>query len=800
MDNEQEDRGGPHAEVESAEGAVTDWRGQVRESAPAKPPTLRDRVLGLVRDPGYHPLPEGGIARALGVTDTDDLRVLSSVLGELEEAGEVVREEENRFAHPGSLGWVLGRLHGNPRGFGFVVSDDPEAEDVHIGPDAMNGAMHGDRVLCHIQSVQEDGGHPDGVILRIVHRGHTSLVGNLEERDGRLVLVPDERRIPYTATVPGERALGALAGEKVVVTIAQYPDGDAPMVGYVIERLGRLGEPGVDVLAIMRNFELPGEFPPEVLAAAEAIPAEVGPDDLRGRWDLRNLPTVTIDAEESRDLDDAVSLERRPEGGYRLGVHIADVSFYVREGSILDLEALERGTSVYLVDRVIPMLPERLSNGICSLNPKVDRLTLSVFLDYDHEGVRQRYEVGTSVIRTAERMTYTGVNRVLEGDPVAREEYAGLTDMFVAMRELMEKLGAHRHRRGAIDFDLTDEKVILDAEGHPVEIRRRERTVADQIVEEFMLAANEAVAEEFSRRELPFLYRVHEEPEADRLRSLNEFLQRLGHSLKLGQEKFHPRTMQALLERVHGRPEEPLIAAVALRSLRRARYSAESLGHFGLAAVFYSHFTSPIRRYPDLQIHRIIREWLDGRLGADRTQHYREILPDVARQSSEREHRAEDAERASVDMKKVEYMARHVGEEFDGIVSGVTPFGMFVELENTCEGLVHVSTFLDDYYRYDESQYALMGERSHHLYRLADPVRVRVMRVDVDRGQVELALSQFADALIRRQSVSPYGSRGASRAYQGGQGQGPGARRPGPGAPVRPGTGPQTGSRKGGKP
>ncbi len=780
MSSEQEGHGPVRP---GAEGPVdTDWRGHIREIAAPSEPTIRDRVLALLRDPEYHPLPEGGIARALGVTDTEELEHLRRVLGELEEAGEVVREDDERFAHPGSLGWVLGRLHGNPRGFGFVVSDEPEAEDVHIGPEAMNGAMHGDRVLCRVQSVQEDGGHPDGVILRIVHRGHTSLVGNLEERNGTLVVVPDERRIPYAVVVPHDHALGATPGEKVVVTITRYPEGDEPMVGYVIERLGRLGEPGVDVLAIMRNFELPGEFPPDVLAEADAIPSEVRPEDLKGRQDLRALHTVTIDAEESRDLDDAVSLEALEGGGYRLGVHIADVSYYVREGSALDREALERGTSVYLVDRVIPMLPERLSNGICSLNPQVDRLTMSVFLTYDRNGIRREYQIGTSIIRTAERMTYTNVNRILEGDPEARSRYAPLVGMFDAMRELMEKLGRHRHARGAIDFDLTDEKVILDAEGHPVEIRRRERTAADQIVEEFMLAANEAVAEEFHRRELPFLYRVHEEPEADRLASLNEFLGRLGHSLKLGQEKFHPRTIQALLERVHGRPEEPLIAAVALRALRRARYSAESLGHFGLAAVFYSHFTSPIRRYPDLEIHRIIREQLEGRLTPERVAAYVEILPEIARHSSEREHRAEDAERASVDMKKVEYMARHVGEEFDGIVSGVAPFGMFVELENTCEGLVHVSTFLDDYYRYEESQYALVGERTHHLYRLADPVRVRVMRVDPERGQVELALAQFADALIRRQSVSPYGSRGASRAYQGGQAQ---ATRRGDGAPAQ---------------
>ena len=753
--------------TEGADGAApadaAHWTGQARQSAPAAAP-LRQRIRDHLRAEGVRTGRESAIARALAL-EPDEQEGLAALLADMVAEGELIEEERDVYAAPEALGLVAGRLQGNPRGFGFVVPDVADLPDLYIGADAIRGAMHGDRVMARQTGMGRDGAHPEGEIERIVRRAHEQLVGNLEERPDGLVCVPDERRIPYDIRIDPEHALGATPGEKVVVTIRDWPDGEKPARGQLLARLGRVGAPGVDILAIIHKHELPLAFPDEVTAAAEAIPDRVTAEEVAGRWDLRELPLVTIDAEESRDLDDAVSLEVRADG-YRLGVHIADVSHYVREGSTLDREAHERATSVYLVDRVIPMLPERLSNGICSLNPRVDRLTLSVFVDFDREGHRRSFEVGRSVIRTTERMTYKGVNKVLDGDAEARARYAPLVPMFEAMRTLMGHLRDARERRGAIDFDLTDAKVILDAEGHPVEIVRRERTVADQIIEEFMLAANEAVAERFSLNRVPFLYRVHEEPDKDRLESLAQFLGAFGYRLPLHAPPFHPRMLQAVLERVQGRPEEHLVSAVTLRSLRRARYSAEGMGHFGLAAVYYTHFTSPIRRYPDLQIHRIIGESLDGVFDARRRAHYEALLPEVADHSTQRERRAEEAERDSVDMKKTEYMAAHVGEEFAGMVSGVTPFGLFVELENTCEGLVHVSSFLDDYYQYQESQYALVGERTGRMFRLADRLRVRVMRVDPARNQVELALTDFAEAIARRQSVSA-GPRGASRPYSG---------------------------------
>ena len=757
-----------------AAGARTDWTGQARSADQAEP-TLRERIRAyLLSDAGK----KAGSVRAIGAAlslGTGEADELERALEEMVEEGEAL-SEDGRYVAPEATGLVLGRLQGNPKRFGFVVADVPEQEDLYIPPDGMRGAMHGDRVLARVAAPGQNGAHPNGVIERVVRRARETIVGNVEGRPEGLCVVPDERRIPYDVWLGPDGTLGAVEGEKVVVTVTAWPNGDQRLEGQVLARLGRAGDAGVDIMGIIHRHELPTSFPDDVLAEAEATADRVGPEDLAGRWDLRSDVLVTIDAEESRDLDDAVSL-LRTERGYRLGVHIADVSHYVREGSALDREAYERATSVYLVDRVLPMLPERLSNGICSLNPKVDRLAMTILIDLGEDGQRLDYRIGKSVIRTTERMTYKAVNAVLEGDPQARGRYAPLVQTFECMRDLMQRLRARREARGAIDFELSDEKVILDAEGHPVAIQRRERTVADQIVEEFMLAANEAVAETYARRRAPFLYRVHEEPDSERIEGLREFLAHVGYTLPKG-ETMHPRLLQAVLGRAVGRPEEHLVSAVTLRALRRARYSADCLGHFGLAAVYYTHFTSPIRRYPDLMIHRIIGESLAGALTPERIAHYEAVLPAAAEQSTVRERRAEEAERDSVDLKKTEFMAAHVGEDFAGLVSGVTAFGLFVELENTCEGLVHVSSFLDDYYQYHESRYALVGERTGRVFRLADPLRVRVMRVDPARNQVELCLSEFADAVQKRQRISA-GPRGASRPYsgppRGGSGQAAGA-------------------------
>jgi ribonuclease R len=720
---------------------------------------LAERLLEVVRDETYRPLEQAELMRALALP-ADQSPAFATLLEGLEADGLVVRTDAGRIGAPERMDLVVGRLSGHPRGFGFVVPVRPEFKDVHIGAEAMHGAMHGDRVVARVDSGPDEA-HPDGEIVRILARANLRVVGDLKEQDGLTYVTPDERRLAQDILVPEGETGDAAVGDKVVLEITRFPDDRTGPVGRVVERIGRTGDPGVDIEAIIRRHDLPRDFPEEVLAEAAAIPDHVLPQEHQGRLDLRDLPMVTIDSEDTKDIDDAVSVERLPDGAYRLGVHIADVSHYVREGTALDREAATRATSVYLVDRVIPMLPPSLSNGICSLNPKVERLAMSVFVEVDGDGRRHGYRLAPSVIRTRERMTYTAVNRILDGDPEALERYAHVSDMIQAMRELMAILRRERERRGSIDFDLKDAKVILDANGHPVDVVRVERTVADQIIEEFMLVANEAVSEDFTRRNVPFLYRVHEEPDPERLATLNEFLFHFGYSIPLKNQKFHPRLLQGLLTKVAGRPEEHLISTVVLRSLRRARYAAESLGHFGLAAVYYSHFTSPIRRYPDLQIHRIIREALEGRLTAERQEHYRRILPGVAEVSTERERGAEEAERESVDRKKIEFMADRVGEDFSGLISGVASFGFFVELENTVEGLCRISSLLDDYYHYHESQYALIGQRTGRVLRLGDPVKVRVMRVDPDQGQMDFVLTEFAEAMLRR---GP-GGRGVSRPY-----------------------------------
>lgn len=697
----------------------------------------REQVLRFVREEAYRPLRLEELMKALGVPPAQR-EAFQVLLREMEEAGELVRTRSGRYAAPERLDLVVGKVQAHRRGFAFVVPETRGQEDLHITQEMLHGAMHGDRVLARRLP-----GQREGEVVRILSRAQSRIVGVLEIPAPEVAFVrPEDPRLVQDVVVPQHELDGGRDGDLVVVEITRYPDGRRSPMGRVVERLGRPEEPGVDVEALIRQHQLPTEFPPEVLAEAARVPDRVRPQDRRGRQDLRDLLTFTIDSEDAKDLDDAVSIEpiQGGEGGYRLGVHIADVAYYVREGSALDREALARGTSIYLVDRVIPMLPPRLSNEICSLQPRQDRLCLSVFLDFDARGRVRARHVAPSVIRTSGRLTYEKVQAALDGDPGAVEEYRPFLAALQSLQKLKDLLFARRQARGSIDFDLGDEKIRLDERGRPVAILARERTDADRIIEECMLAANEAVASLCYEAEVPCLYRVHEEPTAEKMEILREFLAHFGYALPPVTRTIHPAHLQRILRKAEGRPEEKVIHTMVLRSMQRARYDAQCLGHFGLATQRYTHFTSPIRRYPDLVVHRILREILrhGGTLPQKRSQHYRRILPEVAAHASERERVAEEAERDSVELKKVQFMEDKIGAEMDGVISGVTNFGFFVHLDVGVEGVVRLSSLTDDYYHFDERLFTLMGERTGRVFRLGDPVRVRVVRVDRRERQVEL--------------------------------------------------------------
>ncbi len=700
----------------------------------------RQQVISFVGEETQRPLSEDELAENFKIKP-ERRPAFSRMLDEMVARGEILKTRHGRFAVPGKVDLLPGRIQGTRRGDSWFIPEERDSEDLRVSVEHLKGAMHGDRVL--VRRLQGRAAE----VVRIVQRSRDTIVGRIECVGGAWFVRPQDGRDAYDIIIPDTARLEAGDGELVVCRVEAFGDARRGPVGKVIERLGGLRQPGVDVLAIVRKHNLPEAFPDEVLQEADRIPLEVAQKDIRGRVDLRDLQCFTIDGDDSKDLDDAISLQATEEG-WRLGVHIADVGNYVHEGTPLDREAFRRGTSVYLVDRVIPMLPERLSNGICSLNPREDRLTLSVFVDFDTAGRRIRHVLQESVIRSAARLTYSGVNRTLDGDP-PDETYQELMPDLFGMTRLKDILGHRRRERGAIDFDTTEYKVKLDDEGRPLAIERRGRTPSDQLIEEFMLQANEVVSEIASRQNLPFLFRVHEEPDPEKLETLRQFLGRMGYNLPQNGKKLHPRTLQEVLARASQRPERDLVAAVMLRSMARARYDVHSLGHFGLAAPLYTHFTSPIRRYPDLVIHRILKEHLRKRPIKDaRREDLVERLPEIARLSSERERLADEAERESVDLKKVEFMQDKVGEEFDGIVTGVVPFGVFVEVSLGVEGLLRVSSLTDDYYHFDEKLFQLQGERTKRLFRLADRVRVRVERVDTEHGEIDLSLAATAAATV----------------------------------------------------
>ncbi|GGI99594.1 ribonuclease R [Alicyclobacillus cellulosilyticus] len=700
----------------------------------------RQQLIEYMQHEAYRPLTAQELASAFGMESGEDFHVLMKLLNDMEERGDVVRTRTNRYGVPERMNLVVGRLQMKARGYGFVVPETPGEPDVYIPAGELGGAMSGDKVIARVEKTAS-GARREGRIIRVLERATDRVVGKFTRHRDHAFVTPLDRRFPQDIFIAKDDMGDAHDGYVVVVEITEYPTATRGPAGRVVEVLGHPDEPGVDILGVVRKYKLPEAFPPEVLAAAEAIPLELSAKDYAGRRDLRQEVIVTIDGEDAKDLDDAVHVKRLPNGHYLLGVHIADVGYYVPQGSALDREAFRRGTSVYLVDRVIPMLPPRLSNIICSLNPQVDRLTLSCEMEIDENGGIVRHDIFPSVIRTTERMTYENVRRILEDrDPDVMARYEALVPHFELMKELALILRAKRMRRGAIDFDFAEIKVIVDDLGRPVEIRPRRRTIAEQIIEEFMLAANETVAAHFHWLQVPFIYRIHEEPELDKMLELNEFVHNFGYHIKGLSGKVHPRALQEVLEKARGTREERMIATLMLRSMKHARYAPECVGHFGLAAEYYTHFTSPIRRYPDLVIHRIIREVLTKGIDEARREQLEAFVAEAAVQASEREKVAEEAEREVDQLKMVEYMQERIGEEFDGLISGVTQFGIFVQLENGIEGLIHISYLTDDYYTFLEKQVALVGERTRRVFRLGDPVRVRVIGANKEELTIDFDL------------------------------------------------------------
>ncbi|SFA43984.1 ribonuclease R [Parageobacillus thermantarcticus] len=703
--------------------------------------SLVERILTFMRDEAYKPLTVQELEEAFGITDAAAFKEFVKALVAMEEQGLVVRTRSNRYGVPEKMNLVRGKVSGHAKGFAFVVPDDPALDDIFIPPSEMKNAMHGDTVLVRVHA-DSSGARREGTIVRILERGVTEVVGTYTESKYFGFVIPDDKKIVNDIFIPKHAANGAVEGHKVVVRLTSYPQGRMSAEGEVVKILGHKNDPGVDILSIIHKHGLPLQFPDEVIEHANRISDTITEKDLQGRRDLRDQMIVTIDGEDAKDLDDAVTVTKLANGHYKLGVHIADVSYYVEEGSPIDREAYERGTSVYLVDRVIPMIPHRLSNGICSLNPKVDRLTISCEMEIDERGEVVSHEIFQSVIRTTERMTYSDVNKILvDKDEELRKKYAPLVPMFELMAELAEILRNKRMKRGAIDFDFKEAKVLVDENGKPYDIVLRERSVAERLIEEFMLVANETVAEHFHWLNVPFIYRVHEDPKPEKLQRFLEFITNFGYVVKGTGNHIHPRALQEILEAVRGEPEEMLISTVMLRSMKQARYDAESLGHYGLSTDFYTHFTSPIRRYPDLIVHRLIRTYLiNGQMDEQTQQKWAEKLPDIAEHASNMERRAVEAERETDDLKKTEFMEDKIGMEFDGIISSVTNFGLFVELPNTVEGLVHVSYLTDDYYRYDERSYAMIGERTGKVYRIGDQITVRVINVNKDERIVDFEI------------------------------------------------------------
>lgn len=718
----------------------------------------KQMLLTLMKDPTYVPMKLKELAMLLGVPK-EQRKDLEEVLNELVASGKVGISKKGKYARSEVFAQT-GIFSAHHRGFGFVTIEGRDG-DLFVPPDDTGDAMDGDTVQVIIDE-NGRGGRAEARVLKVLKHANETLIGTFEKNKSFGFVIPDNPRITMDIFIPQGKENGAVSGHKVVVKLDTYATRNKNPEGHVQEILGHINDPGVDILSIVCAYGLPEEFPEDVMEEVSHAPEELSADYVaeeigkNGRVDLRDVPMVTIDGEDAKDLDDAVSVSKETINGetiYHLGVHIADVSHYVKEGTPLDAEAYKRGTSVYLVDRVIPMLPHRLSNGICSLNAGCDRLAMSCLMDIDEKGIIVGHKICESVVRIDRRMTYTAVNAILEAKNGTEEpqtdapekekskekaefakkcleEYADFVPMFLLLDETARVLRKKRMARGAVDFDFPECKIILDAKGRPVEIRPYERNAATMLIEDCMLAANETVAEDYYWQQIPFLYRSHEKPDGEKIKRFGILINNFGYSIRLQNGELHPKEMQKLLEKAAGSPEEALLARLALRSMKQAKYTTECMGHFGLAANYYTHFTSPIRRYPDLQIHRIIKENLHGGLTKKRIAHYEKILPEVAIWTSSRERLADEAERETDKAKKVQFMERHIGEEFTGVISGISNYGFYVELPNTVEGMVRLANLDGDYYVFDEEHYELVGERTRKKFKLGQTVKIQVVSVD----------------------------------------------------------------------
>ncbi len=698
-------------------------------------------IMDLVAAEFYVPMKEKELAVMLQVSK-EDRGELNRILNELLVEGRLSLTKKGKFIKAKrSDKELIGTFISHPKGFGFVEIDGRD-EDLYIPEDFVNGAFHKDTVKVALLSGQ-NGRRQEAQVIEVLARGMRQIVGIYDKSNKNYgFVIPDNTKISDDIFVPVERSKGAVSGHKVVCEITDYGKNNRKPEGKVTEILGHANDPGVDIMSIVKGYELPIEFSEKIMNQVERVANEVSEADMVGRRDLRDLQMVTIDGEDAKDLDDAVSLTK--DGTYyQLGVHIADVTNYVQENSALDWEARERGTSVYLVDRVIPLLPHKLSNGICSLNAGENRLALSCLMTIDTKGEVVSHEIVESVIKVDRRMSYTSVKKILEDkDEIETKSYQELVPMFELMRELAGILREKRKKRGSIDFDFPESKIVLDKQGHPIEIKPYERNVATKIIEDFMLIANETVAEHFHWMELPFLYRTHDNPDPEKISKLSTFIRNFGYSIKNKQEEIHPKELQKLLAKIEDTPEEALISRLTLRSMKQAKYTINCTGHFGLACSYYCHFTSPIRRYPDLQIHRIIKEQIRGRLNEKRIEHYNEILPEVAKHSSEMERRADEAERETDKLKKVEFMEARVGEIYEGIISSITTWGVYVELSNTIEGMIHVSMLPGDYFYYDSETYEMVGQATNIRYKLGQTLKVKVNATDKILRTIDFVIPQ----------------------------------------------------------
>ncbi|WP_210143164.1 ribonuclease R [Staphylococcus sp. GDX8P65P] len=726
---------------------------------------LKQSIEEIIKQPDYEPMSVSDFQDALGLNSADSFRDLIKVLVELEQTGLIQRTKTDRYQRKESKKskqskLIQGTLSQNKKGFAFLRPEDDEMDDVFIPPTKINRAMDGDTVLVELQNSKgEHKGKLEGEVKSIEKHSVTQVVGTYSEARHFGFVLPDDKRIMQDVFIPKGHNLGAIDGHKVLVQITKYADGTDNPEGQVSAILGHKNDPGVDILSIIYQHGIEIEFPDKVLEEAEAVPDEIKPSEIEGRRDLRNELTITIDGADAKDLDDAISVKKLDNGHTQLTVSIADVSYYVTEGSALKEEAYDRATSVYLVDRVIPMIPHRLSNGICSLNPQVDRLTLSCQMELDERGHVVNHEIFDSVIHSNYRMTYDEVNEIItDQNEDTRKQYNEVTPMLDLAKDLSERLINMRKRRGEIDFDISEDKVLVNDEGIPTDVELRKRGEGERLIESFMLAANETIAEHFDRLNVPFIYRVHEQPKSERLRQFFDFITNFGLMIKGTGEEVHPSTLQKIQQEVEGQPEQMVISTMMLRSMQQARYDDVNLGHFGLSAEHYTHFTSPIRRYPDLIVHRLIRKYLIDKTMDDKTLNkWEEALPEIADHTSQRERRAIEAERDTDELKKAEYMVQHIGEEYEGIISSVANFGMFIELPNTIEGVVHVSEMTDDYYHFDERQMAMIGERQAKVFRIGDPVKIKVVNVDVDERMIDF---QIVGMPLPKKERSPRPSRG----------------------------------------